>query len=1047
MSSLVHSSDQELAVPSTSDLFLRHRLKIVEDLWESVLCSECGQELVDLLKQLRDLGSPEGQATELPESSVPKLIEKLDLNSAIRASRAFALYFQLINIVEQHYEQRAQMLSRRTTYNAPSATDKSLSHSSRERSRPKTNSLTESEKSATASINSAEAESDKSADPVAGLLEKTWQENKNSRQEIGTFHWLFPHLQQLNMPPQQIQRMIDNLDIRLVFTAHPTEIVRHTIRGKQRRIAKILQQLDQVEEEFRALGLTTSLEIEEYTEQLQEEIRLWWRTDELHQFKPTVLDEVDYTLHYFQEVLFEAIPQLYQRLKQSLKGPFPRLKPPTKNFCKFGSWVGSDRDGNPSVTPQVTWETACYQRDLVLEKYIYSIGRLSRLLSLSLHWSDVLPDLLDSLEQDRAQMPEVYEKLAIRYRQEPYRLKLAYIQQRLENTRARNQRLRDLYHQKNLQQEISEGTNLVNYRSGADFLAELRLIERNLTETKLTCRDLENLICQVEIYGFNLANLDIRQESTRHSDAVNEIAEYLQILPKSYNHLSESERAIWLATELQTRRPLIPTELPFSEKTNETIETFRMLRSLQQEFGTQVCQTYIISMSNQASDLLEVLLLAKEAGLYDPKTGISSVMVVPLFETVEDLKRAPAVMSSLFELPCYRASIAGGYEEMSEETKKQLTTDNGQLTNNLQEVMLGYSDSNKDSGFLSSNWEIHKAQKALQKMAENYDVALRIFHGRGGSVGRGGGPAYEAILAQPGRSINGRIKITEQGEVLASKYSLPELALYHLETVTTAVIQASLLGTGFDDIQPWNEIMEELAERSRNHYRALIYEQPDLVDFFHQVTPIQEISQLQISSRPARRGGKKDLGSLRAIPWVFSWTQSRFLLPSWYGVGTALQGFLQEEPEENLKLLRYFYFKWPFFKMAISKVEMTLAKVDMQIAHHYVRELSSPEDRERFEQLYEQMQREFNLTRDLVLTITGHKKLLDGDPELQRSVQLRNGTIVPLGFLQVSLLKRLRQHSNQAASGVVHSRYSKGELLRGALLTINGIAAGMRNTG
>jgi phosphoenolpyruvate carboxylase len=362
--------------------------------------------------------------------------------------------------------------------------------------------------------------------------------------------------------------------------------------------------------------------------------------------------------------------------------------------------------------------------------------------------------------------------------------------------------------------------------------------------------------------------------------------------------------------------------------------------------------------------------------------------------------------------------------------------------------MLGYSDSNKDSGFLSSNWEIHKAQKALQKMAQEYGVALRIFHGRGGSVGRGGGPAYEAILAQPGRSINGRIKITEQGEVLASKYSLPELALYNLETVTTAVIQASLLGSGFDDIEPWNEIMEELGTRSRAHYRALIYEQPDLLDFFEQVTPIQEISQLQISSRPARRkSAKKDLSTLRAIPWVFSWTQTRFLLPSWYGVGTAIKGFLDEEPEENLKLLRYFYFKWPFFKMVISKVEMTLAKVDLQIAHHYVRELSMSEDRERFERLFEQIASEFHLTCDLVLSITGHKKLLDGDPELQRSVQLRNGTIVPLGFLQVSLLKRLRQHSNQAASGIVQSRYSKGELLRGALLTINGIAAGMRNTG
>src|ERR671933_382111 len=1038
MSSLLHSSDQEFAVPSTSDLFLRHRLKVVEDLWESVLCSEFGQELVDLLKQLRDLCSPEGQAPDLPESSVAKVIEKLDLNAAIRASRAFALYFQLINIVEQHYEQRTQQRSRRATYSAPAASDQSSL---------KQASLIDKENSATASINAAEAET-QSGGPMADILEKSWQDNSVSPQDAGTFHWLFPYLRQLNMPPQQIQRLIDNLDIRLVFTAHPTEIVRHTIRGKQRRIAQILQQLDQAEEAIRALGWTSSWEVEGYNEQLREEIRLWWRTDELHQFKPTVLDEVDYTLHYFEEVLFDAIPELYQRLKQALHASYPYLKPPSYNFCKFGSWVGSDRDGNPSVTPKVTWQTACYQRHLVLEKYIGAVKRLNELLSLSLHWSDVLPELLESLDRDRSEFPDVYEQWAIRYRQEPYRLKLAYVQQRLENTRDRNWRL---YKGDELQREreaLSQNPGMTGlYRSGAEFLTELQLIERNLVETGLSCRDLENLLCQVEIYGFNLAYLDIRQESTVHSDALSEIAEYLQILPKSYHQMSECDRIIWLATELQTRRPLIPAELPFSPKTCETINTFRILRQMQQEFGPEICQTYIISMSHDVSDLLAVLLLAKEAGLYDPATGISSIQVVPLFETVEDLKKAPEVMEKIFDLPLYRALLTGGYaQEIAEKNEDNLK--NPTQTLKLQEVMLGYSDSNKDSGFLSSNWEIHKAQKALQKMAQEYGVALRIFHGRGGSVGRGGGPSYEAILAQPGHSINGRIKITEQGEVLASKYSMPELALYHLETVTTAVIQASLLRTGFDDIEPWNEIMEELATRSRNHYRALIYEQPDLVEFFHQVTPIQEISQLQISSRPARRAGKKDLGSLRAIPWVFSWTQSRFLLPSWYGVGPALQEFLDEEPEENLKLLRYFYFKWPFFKMAISKVEMTLSKVDLQMAHHYVRELSSPDNIARFERLFDQIESEFNLTRDLVLSIAGHKRLLDGDPDLQRSVQLRNGTIVPLGFLQVSLLKRLRQHSNQTASGtVVHSRYSKGELLRGALLTINGIAAGMRNTG
>jgi phosphoenolpyruvate carboxylase len=1027
MSSTLHPSDDafpsntlteaqmdDLTVDTASDLFLRHRLRIVEDLWEAVLQQECGQQLVDLLHQLRFLYAKQEDVQDVIESSALKVIESLDLNEAIRAARAFALYFQLINIVEQHYEQRGQQQQYRAAYEQAGGKASVFN-------------VTPS------SIDDVEANG---SNLHADLLEKALHDSSMRRDAV-TLQGLLPRLRALNVPPRLIQQIIDNLDVRLVFTAHPTEIVRHTIRDKQRRIANILRQLDRAEENLKAVGLSSSWETEDLRDRLTDEIRLWWRTDELHQFKPTVLDEVDYALHYFQEVLFDAIPQLYQRFHRSLKATFPELRPPQYNFCQFGSWVGSDRDGNPSVTPEITWKTACYQRNLVLSKYINSVKNLINLLSMSLHWSDVLPELLESLEQDQVQLPEVYEQHAIKFRQEPYRLKLAYIQKRLENTLERSQQL---YNSDYLQAEAIDGTPTTFYRSGADFLAELQLIQRNLKETRLECREMEHLICQVEIYGFILAHLDIRQESNRHSDTLNEIIDYLQILPTAYNNLPEDQRVIFLSTELQTRRPLIPSELPFSDKTKETIETLRMVRKLQQEFGAEICQTYIISMSHHVSDLLEVLLLAKEAGLYDPATGSGTLHVVPLFETVEDLQRAPAVMKHLFELPFYRASLSGGFAGREAEQASNAAKP-------LQEVMLGYSDSNKDSGFLSSNWEIHKAQQALQKIAEQYGVALRIFHGRGGSVGRGGGPAYDAILAQPGRSIDGRIKITEQGEVLASKYNLPELALYNLETVTTAVLQASLLKSGFDDIEPWREIMEELADRSRTHYRQLIYEQPDFLDFFLSVTPIEEISQLQISSRPARRsGGQKDLTTLRAIPWVFSWTQTRFLLPSWYGVGTAIQSFLEEEPEENLKLLRYFYYKWPFFKMVISKCEMTLSKVDLTIAHQYVQELSPPADLERFGRVFDQIASEYHLTRDLVLLITGHKRLLDGDPDLQRSVQLRNNTIVPLGFLQVSLLKRLRQHKS-SSSGVIRSRYSRGELLRGALLTINGIAAGMRNTG
>jgi len=1013
-STATEEKSRDEAPASTSDLFLRHRLRIVEDLWESVLQQECGQQLVDLLGQLRSIYTPEGQAPETTELEALKVVENLDLNEAIRAARAFALYFQLINIVEQHYEQRGQQQQYRAAYEQQAVPVRSsvfdaVAHP----------------------FNSDEPDDS----PQVELLKKSLQDPPGNP-EANTLQTLFPKLHQLNVPPRQIQHLIDNLDVQMVFTAHPTEIVRHTIRDKQRRIAKILRQIDQIEESSQSLGFSSSWEAEELRDQLMEEIRLWWRTDELHQFKPTVLDEVDFTLHYFQEVLFDVIPHLYHRFCRALKSTYPLLRPPKHDFCSFGSWVGSDRDGNPSVTPEITWKTACYQRNLVLRKYIYSVKHLTTLLSLSLHWSDVLPGLLESLEQDQAQLPEVYDFLAIRYRQEPYRLKLAYIQKRLENTLDRSLRL---YEGDYAQGNLPDADPTLLYRSGDEFMVELQLIHHNLQQTGLSCKDLENLICQVEIYGFNLAHLDIRQESTRHSDTLNEVIDYMQVMHCPYNSLTEEQRSLWLSTELQTRRPLIPSELPFSEKANEAIETFRMLRRLQQEFGQGICHTYIISMSNYASDLLEVLLLAKEAGLYDPLTGVGTIKVVPLFETVEDLQRAPAVMRELFELPLYRKLLAQGLGEQPEaDTPIQP----------LQEVMLGYSDSNKDSGFLSSNWEIHKAQQALQTIAEQYGVALRIFHGRGGSVGRGGGPAYAAILAQPGRSIDGRIKITEQGEVLASKYNLPELALYNLETVTTAVMQASLLRSGFDDIQPWHEIMEELAARSRAHYRNLIYEQPDFLDFFLQVTPIEEISQLQISSRPARRSGaKKDITSLRAIPWVFSWTQTRVLLPSWYGVGTAIQSFLEEEPQENLKLLRYFYYKWPFFRMVISKCEMTLSKVDLNMAHHYVSELAQPDDRQRLEGVFAQIIAEYHLTRDLVLNITGHRRLLDGDPDLQRSVQLRNSTIVPLGFLQVSLIKRLRQHKNSASSGAIRSRYSRGELLRGALLTINGIAAGMRNTG
>ncbi len=983
---------------------LAERLELVEELWQTVLRSECPPGQAERLLRLKQLSDPvtgdgdghDGDTTE----AIVALIRDMDLAEAIAAARAFSLYFQLVNILEQHIEEDSYLASLR-----------------------------------------AHPDAQTPADPFQPPLA--------SQSDPATFRQLFERLRSLNVPPAQVEALLRDLDLRLVFTAHPTEIVRHTVRHKQRRVAALIQKLQQDQPAFSEESTLLRLELEE-------EIRLWWRTDELHQFKPSVLDEVDYALHYFQQVLFEALPLLRSRIRTALSRSYPDVVPPREEFCTFGSWVGADRDGNPSVTPEITWRTACYQRQLMLERYTRAISDLRDQLSISMQWSQVSPALLESLEMDRLRFPEIYEARAARYRLEPYRLKLSYTLERLQLTLRRNQTLAEAGWEAPADAHRPSGASTSNghgpgsggqltaqpapelhYATVQEFRSDLELIRDSLESTGLSCEPLQTLLCQVHIFGFTLASLDIRQESTRHSDAIDELTRELE-LPVPYGAMREEQRVAWLLNELQTRRPLLPPAGRWSATAAETFAVFRMLKRLHQEFSPRICSTYVISMSHTVSDLLEVLLLAKEAGLVDPRSRHSSLLVVPLFETVEDLQGAPAVMDQLFRDPFYR----------------QVLVNSSESGGPLQELMLGYSDSNKDSGFLSSNWEIHRAQIALQKLATDHGIALRLFHGRGGSVGRGGGPAYQAILAQPSGTLQGRIKITEQGEVLASKYSLPELALYNLETVTSAVLQNSLISTPVDDTPSWNTLMERLAARSRDHYRRLVHDNPDLVSFFQQVTPIEEISKLQISSRPARRkSGARDLSSLRAIPWVFGWTQSRFLLPSWFGVGAALQEEVNQDPAQ-LEMLQLLYQRWPFFRMLISKVEMTLSKVDLDLAHHYVRSLGQADDRQAFEAIFAAIAAEFVLTRDLVLQITGHGRLLDGDPALQLSVDLRNRTIIPLGYLQVALLRRLRDQNRQppgreapADDGGDGRTYSRSELLRGALLTINGIAAGMRNTG
>ena len=989
MESMEQLTNNKVDLISKNDPLDKNRA-LIEDLWESVLREECPYEQAERLIQLKELSysTPVDEHTSKKfKNGIVDIVNSMDLAESISAARAFSLYFQLVNILEQRVEEDRyiQSFTNKNVHKSPD-----------------------------------------NLDPFAPAL---------ARQNAPvTFRELFYRLRKLNVPPGKLEELLQEMDIRLVFTAHPTEIVRHTIRHKQTRVANLLKKI-QVEN-FLTIQEINSLKI-----QLKEEVRLWWRTDELHQFKPSVLDEVDYALHYFQQVLFNAMPQLRGRIASALTENYPDVQMPYESFCNFGSWVGSDRDGNPSVTPEITWRTACYQRKLMLERYINAISNLRDQLSVSMQWSQVSSSLLESLETDRVNFPEIYEARATRYRAEPYRLKLSYILEKLRLTQERNNLLAERGWKLVLEGQ-SDTRNLeqlekLHYKSVQEFTYDLELIKNSLNSTDLSCQAVNTLLTQVHIFGFSLASLDIRQESTRHSDALQELSNYLD-LPFQYDQMSEEQKIEWLIEELDTKRPLIPSDVNWSKSTEETFCVFKMVKRLQEEFGSRICHSYVISMSHSASDLLEVLLLAKEMGLLDQNSSHSKLLVVPLFETVEDLKRAPEVMDKLFQLDLYRSLLP----KVGESFKP------------LQELMLGYSDSNKDSGFLSSNWEIHRAQIALQNLSSKNNIVLRLFHGRGGSVGRGGGPAYQAILAQPSGTLKGRIKITEQGEVLASKYSLPELALYNLETVVTAVIQNSLVNNRLDATLEWNELMTRLAETSRLHYRKLVHENPDLLMFFQEVTPIEEISKLQISSRPARRKkGAKDLSSLRAIPWVFGWTQSRFLLPSWFGVGTALSVELKSDPQQ-IELLRVLHQRWPFFRMLISKVEMTLSKVDLEVAKYYVDTLGSPKNRDSFEVIFDVISKEYNLTKTLILEITAKNKLLESDRDLRSSVNLRNKTIIPLGFLQVSLLRRLRDQTRQPpiSEALIDKdeskrAYSRSELLRGALLTINGIAAGMRNTG
>jgi phosphoenolpyruvate carboxylase len=704
-------------------------------------------------------------------------------------------------------------------------------------------------------------------------------------------------------------------------------------------------------------------------EKLLNEVLILWQTDELRDRKPTVIDEVRNGLYFFDETLFEAIPSVYEELERCLTKYYPGEHWHVPDYLRFGSWIGGDRDGNPSVTSSVTWETLQLHRQLALRKYEEKLKNLVDLLSFS--------------------------------------TKLGFMLEKLANTR----------------DESLKGTP-TRYNHPSELLEDLLIIDRSLRHhfaDYVADTDLAKLVRQVELFGFHLMALDVRQHSQEHQNAMTEILQKMHIT-EDYSALSEAEKTELLHRLLNDPRPLTSSHLDYSESTKECLDVYHTIYRAQQEFGEGCITSYLISMTEAASDMLEVMVFAKEVGLFRQEsdgTVRCTLQSVPLFETIDDLHAAPAIMKELFELPVYRKAV--------------------EARGNMHEIMLGYSDSNKDGGVVTANWELRVALKEITAAGKEYDVKLKFFHGRGGALGRGGMPLNRSILAQPPHTVGAGIKITEQGEVLSSRYSLEGIAYRSLEQATWALITSARLNK-YPQQEPeaereWEEIARSISETALTKYQDLIFRDPDFMTFFKESTPLPEVGELNIGSRPSKRKNSDRFEDLRAIPWVFAWTQSRYLLPAWYAAGTALKQYVGDS-EEKLETLRTMYEQFPFFSSLIDNLQMALAKADLLIAKEYANMISDDTIRQR---IFSQIDEEYRVTSELILQITKQVEILDNVPVIQESIRLRNPYVDPLSYMQVQLLSELRTLRDKDEDDP--------ELLREVLLTINGIAAGLRNTG
>ena len=784
--------------------------------------------------------------------------------------------------------------------------------------------------------------------------------------------------------PEQLSALLEDLSIELVLTAHPTEARRRTVLTKLQRISELLRRVSAERLSHR--------ELDEIQAALHTEISILWLTERARTAMPAASDEVRTGLYFVESVFWNTLPELYQDLDRALQRHYPGVRA-EHAWLRLASWIGGDRDGNPNVTSEVTAETLHMHRGLAEETHRRSLQELTRRLSISSLRYPLSPELTDWIESRRPFPPHA-AYIEGRYADEPYRLVLSLLVADLANAASDNMKA-------NL---LSNHPHPARIRL-EDVQHPIKIIAGSLPPA-IARGEFQRTLRQLQIFGLHAVRLDLREDSSRLNADLGEILRTLGIAA-DFEQLPDPERTDLLTRLLDQPRPELSSHPGVTAATAETWALFQLIGRVNMVYGPEMLGALIISMTHSIADVLAVQLLAHWTGCED------GLQITPLFESIQDLHAAAQMLEALFTSRIYRAHLA--------------------TCNDEQMVMIGYSDSNKDGGFLMANWSLYQAQEQISKVAQDHQIRLTIFHGRGGTVARGGGPANRAIQAQPAGSIHGRFRLTEQGEVIASRYSSPELAHRHLEQIVYAVLLASAPDEGQRINVPagWRQALDRMAAAGQRAYRQLVFETPGFNQFWQEVTPIGEIKRLHLGSRPATRDRTGAMNQIRAIPWVFSWMQSRFNLPGWYSLGTGLVAITDQG------LLREMYAGWPFFKTLLDNTEASLLKADMEIAALYVDLMT---DKELAALLFATIREEYERTCLAVLSISGHKALMELEPVTQTAVQLRNPYVDPLNYIQVEMLRRLRTLSDLDGP--------EARSLRAVIiLTINGIAAGLKNTG